>query len=144
MHPGLHVFSSSISSRLFLIRDEVGVPLSPLGADGFLMISREKEFSETWAGEGVIFICVELNSQVPKVPFPSAQSREKWSWGFSRARGEASVQSFLPMLKVSLVPHQASCSPSVHRTCVCQAGWEGGVPRGRGPHGEGQETKHEP
>lgn len=45
---------------------------SPLGAaeGGLLTISPEKEFSKTHMGERVIFICLQLNPCVSKVPFP--------------------------------------------------------------------------
>lgn len=49
-------------------------------------------------------------------PFPLVQSRRRCGWEFSRGRSKASGHSFLPMVPLGSVWHQASCSPLAH--CV--------------------------
>lgn len=52
-----------------------GRSFSSLGAGvGVLMISWEEEFPEAHTGEWVIFICVESNSWLSKVPFSLVQA----------------------------------------------------------------------
>lgn len=89
------------------------------GESGLLVMSTEKEFSETPVGEWVAFIYVELNPLVFEVPlFLSCQGRNP---AVSLAELRIKPQpSFYFMLELNPVQHQATlacvptCSPSVH------------------------------
>lgn len=112
------------------VDSEEGPSLSPPVAPGsrIIVLSGEKGFFKTPTGEWVVFICMGFNPWVFKFPFSFGPQREECSWGFSRDKIKASVQSFCSVVwRHHPVQHQASficvahCRLSIH----CMWGLQG-------------------
>lgn len=70
---------------------------------GLLAVPRVKKFSETLLGEGVAFICMELNPKFSKLPAPSVSPWKKCRYVLSRARftSKTVAQCFQPIFAQS-------------------------------------------
>lgn len=82
---------------------------------GILAISAKKNYLR------LTHICVKLYPLVFKVTFPLIQSWKRCSWGFSKAKRTANVQSSHSMVEMSPVEYQVSCNLLVH--CVGPTHW---------------------